>query len=133
MPNENRSKYNTVIANRTRTLTSHSTQMEHASMSTSHVVHLKITHKVETTMLCITHTGDGKITDTTTTQHHFEHHIQTMISRTLTTGGQPGKAIGFVTLTHMSIPTMSFTHVTIVKITNNHHKMLCPQLLEALC
>ena len=91
-------------------------------MNVAHIVHLRITHIVVTTMLCITHTRDGKITDTTTTQHHFDHCTQTMISETFTTGGQPGKLIGFNTTTQMIIPTMSFMHITIVKIINNHHK-----------
>ena len=38
------------------------------------------------TMLHITHTVDGKMTDTTTTLHHFDHHIQTMIGEIFTTG-----------------------------------------------
>ena len=86
-------------------------------MSASHIVHLKITHMVETAKLHITHIEDGKITDLTTTQHHFNHHIQIVISQAFTTGGQPGKVIGFITPIHMSILIMSIMHVTIVKIT----------------
>ena len=38
---------------------------------------------VETTMLCITHIGDGKITITSSTQHQFNHHMQTVIIETV--------------------------------------------------
>ena len=96
-------------------------------MSTSHIVHLKITHMMEMTMLHITDIGDGKITDTTIMQHHFNHYIQTVISKTFTTGGQLGKVISFITPVHVSIPMMSFMNKTLVKITDNHHKMLCPK------
>ena len=101
-------------------------------MRASHIVHLKVTHMVETIMLHIAHTRDGKITDTSTTQHHFDCCLHTMISETFTTGGQPGKVIGFITSSHVSIPVMSFTHVTLVKITNSHHKTLGPKLLRAI-
>ena len=105
--------------------------MEHAGMSASHIVHLKIAHMVATTMLGITHTGYGKITDTTTIQHYFDCHTQTVISKTFTTDDQPGKVIGIVTPTHVSNPTMSFMHITIVKITDNCHKMVSLQLSRA--
>ena len=58
---------------------------------------------VETTVLHTTHTRAGKIEDITTTQHHLDHHIQTVISETFTTRGQLGQVIGFITPIHVSI------------------------------
>ena len=72
-------------------------QMEYVSMSVSCIVHLKITHAVETTMLCLTHTEDGKITDTNTAQNHFDCHTQTVISETFE---QLGKVVGFNNVFH---------------------------------
>ena len=85
-------------------------------MGTSHIAHLKITCMVEITSLHITHTGGGKITAITTTQHHFDHHIQAMSSETFATGVLPDKVIGFITTIHMSIPILSSMHVTLLKI-----------------
>ena len=106
--------------------------MGHPGMSPSHIVHLKIAYMVVPSLLHITHTGDGKIIGTTATQHHFDHHTQTMISKSFTTGGLPGKVIGFITAAYISISTMSFTHIAIVKISDNCHKMVGPQLLREI-
>ena len=101
-------------------------------MSASHIVCLKATHMVEMIILHTTHMGDGKIEDITTTQHHLDHHIYTMISENFTTGSQPGKVIGFITPFYTSILIMSFTHVTIIKINDKHHKMPYQQLLRVI-
>ena len=101
-------------------------------MNASHIVYLKRTHIVETIKLYTTHTREGKMEDITTTQHHSGHHIQTVISETFTIGGQPGQVIGFITPIHMSIPVVSFTHVTLMKITYKCHIMPGLQLLRAV-
>ena len=98
--------------------------MYHLGMSTSHIVHLKIIHMMENGHASITYTRDGKITDTAIMQHHFNHCIQIVISDTFTAG------FGFVTPIHVSVQIMSFTHITLVKIIQNHHKMVGPQLLR---
>ena len=74
---------------------------------------------VEMTILHITH---AEVTDITTTQHHFDHHTQTMFSEMFTTGGQTGKEIAFINPIHVSIPIMSFINVTSMKIMKKHHK-----------
>ena len=63
-----------------------------------------------------THNKDGKIEDTAITQHHSDHHIQTVISEAFTIEDQPGQVIGFITPIHVSIPIMSFMHKTLMKI-----------------
>ena len=126
-PNENRNQYNTVIANTTRTLTNLSPLATNTNEARGyeHILHGMLenkTHMVETIILHTTHTGNGKIEDITTTQHHLDCYIQAMISETYTIGGQPVQAIGFITPIHVSIPIMSFTHITIMKITDKNHK-----------
>ena len=66
--------------------------------------------------------------DINTTQHHSEHHIQTAI----TIGDQPGQVIGFVTPIHVSIPQISFLHITLMEITNKQHKVPGKQFLRPL-
>ena len=92
-------------------------------MSTSHIVHLRITCMVEMVIPQTIHTSNGKIEDRTITQHHLDHHIQMMISEVFTIEGQPGQAIGFITLTLMSIPIMSFTHLMLLLISCKPYKM----------
>ena len=92
-------------------------------MNESHIVHLKIRHKMEMTILHTTYGKDGKIGGITTTQHHLDHHTQTVLSKTFTIVGQPGQVIGFIKSIYVSIPIMSFMHMTLMKITNKHNKM----------
>ena len=97
--------------------------MEHVGMNTSHIVHLRITCIVEMVILQTTHTKDGKIEDIIITQHHLGHYIQTVISEVFIIEGQPGQAISFITLTHMSVPIMSFTCLMLLLITCKLHKI----------
>ena len=60
--------------------------MKHVGMNASCIVRLKITHIVETVVFQTTYTKDGKMEDIATTQHHLNHHIQTMISEPFTIG-----------------------------------------------
>ena len=88
-------------------------QIEVTGMSVFHTVCLKIIHMVEMVILHTTHTRDGKIEDLTTMQHYSDHHIQSVISEAFTIGGQTGQVIGFITSIHMSIPIISFMHITL--------------------
>ena len=65
-----------------------------------------------------------------TTQHYLDYHIQTVVSETFTIGGKPGQVICFIASIHKSTAIMSFTHVTIMKINDKHHKMPDQQLLR---
>ena len=87
-------------------------------MKTSCIVCLKITYMVEIVIFHTACTRDGKIEDITFTQHHSDDHIQTVISDALTIGGQLSQVISFIILIHVSIPIMSFTCVTLMKITS---------------
>ena len=80
--------------------------MEHVGNIAYHIVCMKITHMVETTILHMIHIGGGKIEDITTTQHCLDHHIQTVISKTFTIGDQPSQVFDFIIFIHMSIPIM---------------------------
>ena len=100
MPNKYRSRYNTVIANWIRMLTlgtntNGACKYEHISQS----IPENNTYGGNYHALHHTHHGWQR-TETTTTQFHFHHHIQTMISETFTTGDQQGKVLGFITFCH---------------------------------
>ena len=74
------------------------------------------------TILHTTHTGEGNIEDVTTTQHHLAHYIQTVISETFSTRGQLGQVNGFISTINITTAQMSFTHVTLMEITNKFHQ-----------
>ena len=85
---------------------------------------------VEMVILQATYTRVGKIEDITITQHHLDHHIQIVISQAFTIGGQPGQVVEFITLTHISIPIMSFMDLTLLVITCKQHKTPVKKIFE---
>ena len=102
-------------------------------MNTPCIVHPRITCMVEMFILQTTHTRSGKIEDINITQHHSDHHIQIVISDAITIEGQLGQVIDFITLTHVSIPRMSFTHLILLLIPCKLHKMPGKEFLRAIC
>ena len=132
MPNEDRNQYNTVIANRTRTVTTVSASATNTNGACGHE------HISHSTPENNTYDGNNpsshytyKIEDIATAQHHLGHHIQTIISETFTIGGQPGQVIGFTTSINMSIPITSFMYITLMKIADKCHKVPVLQLSMA--
>ena len=87
---------------------------------------------VEMVILQTTCTQDGKIKEIAIRQHNLDHHTPTMISKAFTIEGQPGQAIGFMTPTHVGIPIMSFTCLTLLLITFKPYRMPLKQFLKAI-